>query len=168
MRLLRWLGIAILALAVALGIVVVGARFSDGPLGPIPGGPLLAGQLVSEEPVDWSFARDAKELELQLVEPPRSRTTWLVVHDGVLYVPAGYMRSGTKRWPHEAMRDGRAVLRIGGRLFERQAVRVTDAQLRDAVVAQLLEKYELPPGEGTGPDDLWIFRMDPRTAAPPP
>lgn len=167
MRLLRWLGIAILALAVALGIVVVGARFSDGPLGPIPGGPLLAGQLVSEEPVDWSFARDAKELELQLVEPPRSRTTWFVLHEGVLYVPAGYMRSGTKRWPHQALRDGRAVVRLGGRLVERQAVRVTDPVTREAVVALLTEKYELPPGEGTGPDDLWIFRMDPRPVAAP-
>jgi hypothetical protein len=165
MTLLRGLGIALLALLVAAGIVLVGARFADGPLGPIPGGPLAAGERLDAARVDWSFARDARELELQLVEPARSRTTWLVVHDGVLYVPAGYMRSGTKRWPQQALRDGRVVLRVEGRLVERQAVRVTDPEVREAVVAQLLEKYELPPGEGTGPDDLWIFRMDPRPGA---
>ena len=40
MRILRWLGIALVALAaVFVGIGVV-ARFSDGPIGPFRGGPL--------------------------------------------------------------------------------------------------------------------------------
>ncbi len=158
MRILRGLGIALVALvAVLVGIGVV-ARFSDGPIGPFPGGPLRAGSLVSEPDVDWSFvdweSRPGRIVELQLVEPPSSRTTGILVHEGQLYVSADlgfiwrrlpgpgrgvlFVIWGFKQWHEEALRDGRVVLRIDGKRYERQAVRVTD------------------------PEAIWFFRMDPR------
>lgn len=70
-----------------IGTGLVAQRMSDGPTGPIPGGRLRAGTLVSEPGVDWSFANDGRSIELQLVEPLGSRTTGSVVHEGQLFVP---------------------------------------------------------------------------------
>ena len=85
MRILRWLGIALVALVAVLVAVPVGigvvARFRDGPIGPFPGGPLRTGTLVSESDVDWSLAH-GREIELQLVEPLGSRITGAIVHEG--------------------------------------------------------------------------------------
>jgi hypothetical protein len=45
-RVARWIGVALALLIAALGVVVVAARFSDGPMRPIAGGPLSKGELV--------------------------------------------------------------------------------------------------------------------------
>ena len=188
MRILRWLGIALVALVAVLVAALIGigvvARFSDGPIGPFPGGPLSTGTLVSEPDVDWSFAH-GREIELQLVEPPGSRTTGIMVHEAQLYVPCdlGFMWgrfSGRtrwmlhliyvfKRWHEDALRDGRVVLRIAGKRYERQAVRVTDPELLARLRLQLEEMARQwvspePLGEAPtdGPKDIWFFRMDPR------
>ena len=164
MAFLRWLGIAIAALVGLLLIVVVAARFFDGPLAIFPGGPLEAGELVSETGIDWSFATDIQEIEFGLVEPPRSRTVWIVVHEKELYVPCGFLDVPIwKQWPHEALEDGRTVLRVAGKRYESQAVRVTDPILHARVSALVGEKY-VGPAEPASMNELWIFRMDPRRA----
>ncbi len=119
--------IAGLVIILLIGTGLVAQRMSDGPTGPIPGGLLRTGTLVSEPDVDWSFA-NGQMIELQLVEPQGSRTTGVMVHEGQLYVPCdlGFMWgrfSGRtrwmlhliyvfKRWHEDAQRDGRVVLRI--------------------------------------------------------
>lgn len=70
-----------------IGTGPVAQRMSDGPTGPIPGGLLRTGTLVSEPDVDWSFA-NGQMIELQLVEPLGSRTTGVMVHEGQLYAIA--------------------------------------------------------------------------------
>ncbi len=162
MKILRGLGIglaAVVGLLVAVGTV---ARFQDGGLGPFPGGPLRAGELISDPQVDWSFAASVQEIDFQLLEPPRSRVTWVLVHDGELYIPCGFPNFRLlKQWPHEAVRDGRSLLRIQGKRYQRQAVRVDDPRLLAVLAEQLRKKY--PTGEGYDADTLWFFRMDPRT-----
>ncbi len=183
MRILRWLGIALVALAaVFVGIGVV-ARFSDGPIGPFPGGPLLTGAFVSKPDVDWSFAH-GREIEVQLVEPPGSRITGAVAHEGQLFLVCdlgfiarrlpdttmGWMLSPIyrlKRWHEDALRDGRAVVRIGGKRYERQAVRVTGPELLvtlRSMVEELANQYFSSPllDVPTDPKEIWFFRMDPR------
>jgi hypothetical protein len=71
MKILKWLGGAIGILALLFIASVMIARSGDGPTGLLPGG-----ELVTVEP-DWTFARDIPEMELQLVEPPQSRTVCL-------------------------------------------------------------------------------------------
>lgn len=165
MAFLRWLGIAVaalVALLVALGIV---ARFLDGPLAILPGGPLEAGELVAGSDVDWSFATDLDVIELGLAEPPRSRTVWLVVYENELYVPCGFLGVPIwKQWPYQALADGRAVLRVAGKRYERQAVRVTDPVLHARVSALVNEKY-VGAAEPAAMNDVWIFRMEPRRPA---
>ena len=106
-----------------------------------------------------------------------------MVHEGELYVPcdlgfiadrapegrlAGALLKNLKGWHEDAASDGRVILRISGKLYERQAVRVTDpavlAALR-AIVEELATEFFGKPllDQLTDPDDIWFFRMDPRS-----
>jgi len=168
MRILRWLARAIGLVVLLLVMLVFGARFGDGPIAIIPGGPLEAGELVTGAEPDWTFARDIPEMEFQLVEPPQSRTIWLQVHDKKLYVVSGYMNSTIgrlwKKWPAQALRDGRAVIRIDGKRYERQLVRILDDRpLLEAIAAEVNRKYGAPlRAEMAASGDAWFFALEPR------
>ncbi len=167
-RLLKGLAGAIGVALVAVVALVVGARFADGPLAIIPGGPLESGDRVTGPEPDWTFARDIMDMEVQLLEPPRSRTTWLQVYDKKLYIVSGYMSSTLgkiwKQWPAQAVEDGRAVIRIDGKRYERQLVRILDDRtLLEAIAAEVNRKY----GAGLSADmaasgNTWFFAVGPR------
>ena len=162
MKVLRWIGIVVAALVVVIALVFVGARFADGPLALIPGGALRSGELVEDPDVDWTFATDLPEIELQLVDPVRSRTVWLVVHDGQLYVPCSLDFPPFKTWHTEAVEDGRSVLRVEGKRYERRLERVTDEALMRELAGLLAKKYDLQAGGRFDPTRLWIFHVTPR------
>lgn len=168
MRIFKWLAGLIAVLLLLIGVLLIGARFSDGPIAIVPGGPLVAGELYAGPEPDWTFARDVMEMELQLVEPPSSRTTWLLVHDGRLYVVSGYMNSAVgklwKKWPAQAVSDGRAVVRINGVRYERQLVRITDdREVLEALAAEARRKYGVPlTADLAATGDAWFFALQPR------
>ncbi len=165
MTALRWL-LRIFAVLVALiALVFFGARFHDGPLGPIPGGALAAGELVREPVADWSFAKETGEIELQLESQSRSRTVWFFVLDGKAYIPCSLDFPPGKNWHHKAVEDGRAALRIDGKRYPVVLTKLDDAaaqQIGEAARAELTRKYgELPPGEG----GAWLFSVTSRAAS---
>ena len=191
----RAVGIAIL---VCIGAVFVAQRLSDGPLNDmLPGGRMHAGALaLPSELADALSARGQcgngvcppmKPIELELTGPGTSRYTGIMVHDGQVYIPCdlGYMWgrfSGTQRnvlhliylfkhWHSDALRDGRVVIRVNGKRYEGQAVRVTDPTTDAALRSQLEEMARqwvapatLAPPPTEGPNDIWFFRVDPRPA----
>lgn len=168
MRVFRWIGIALLILVVLIGATVVMARFGDGPIAIIPGGPLVAGPLDEGPEPDWTFARDIPEMEFQLVEPPRSRVIWLLVHDKHLYAVSGYMNSAVgklwKKWPMEAEKDPRAVIRIDGKRYERTLVRLHDPAVIEPLAAEASRKYGVPlTADAAASGDAWFYEMAPRT-----
>lgn len=63
------------SLVLLIVLALIGARFADGPVAIIAGGPVTSGELVTGPEPDGSFVRDIQEVEFQLVDPPRSRTT---------------------------------------------------------------------------------------------
>lgn len=173
-KILRILGgSALVVVVVGVGIVVV-ARFHDGPLGGglaiVAGGAFSSGvlEIGSEEP-DWTFLRDYETVEFQLLDPERSRTTWIMEHDGRIYIVSGYMNTPWgklwKRWPKEAEEDGRAVLRVDDRLYQRQLVRIRSGEVVAPVLAELGRKYvggaAISPDEVTS-GNLWLFELTPR------
>jgi hypothetical protein len=108
------------------------------------------------------------------------------VYEGQLYVPCDlgflYRRIPSapfrwigaviytfKHWHQDALRDGRVVLRVSGKRYERQAVRVTDpellAKLR-SITEERARKYMAKAGGlldvPADPDSIWFFRMEPR------
>ena len=189
------LGVLVVLLVAA---VFVAKRVSDGPLTDmIPGGPLRAGTLIPDANLA-SVLRDKgacvdgvcpsmKPIELELVGPGTSRYTGIMVHDGQVYIPCdlGYMWgrfSGSQRrilhliylfkhWHEDALRDGRVAIRVDGKRYEGEAVRVTDPTLDAALRSQLEDMARawvapnpLPPAPTEAPNDIWFFRIDPRAA----
>ena len=166
MRILRWLAILMGALVVLIGLVLVGARFHDGPIAMIAGGPLVAGDLYAGPEPDWRFVHDIKTVELQLLSPPRSRTTWILELDGKLYLACGSMNTTVgrlwKQWPVEAERDGRAVLRVDGKRYPRQLQRIVGGDLVAPLVQELARKYAVPVTRAAFDSGyLWLFEMLP-------
>ena len=158
------------SLVLLIVLALIGARFADGPIAIIAGGPFTSGELVTGPEPDWSFARDIQEVEFQLVDPPRSRTTWILEHEGRIYIPCGYMTTSWgriwKQWPIEALEDGRAILRIGDKLYERELVRIEEGPLVAVLTAELGRKY--PIAGDIGPEAvtsgyLWLFELAPRS-----
>ena len=142
-------------------------RFSDGSDFVFSGGPLVSGELHAGPEPDWSFTDDVVTIELQLEDPPRSRTIWVGEHDGRLYVFAGYMGTAVgriwKQWPVQAERDGRAVLRIDGKRYERQLRRIESGPMLDGITASIADKYSYNISrEIVERGDTWMFEAAPR------
>jgi hypothetical protein len=166
MKILRWFGYAFVLFLTAISLLVVGARFGDGPVELVAGGPFKTGELITGSEPDWSFVRDEPTVEFQLLSPARSRTTWIIEHDGKIYIPCGYMTTAWgkiwKKWPIEAEQDGRALLRVNDKIYERNLVRIKTGPALEAVVTKLSAKYNVPATiEAVSSDSLWIFAMDP-------
>ena len=160
-----WFGKLVAGIVVVVLAFFVVTRFTDGPMGIITGGAFSSGEVVSEEP-DWRYVKDYDIVEFQLLDPARSRTTWIVEHDGRIFIPSGYMLSTVgkiwKQWPLQAERDGRAILRVDAKLYPRQLVRIKDDPVLPAVLAELSRKYtngtQIPVSE-VSRGSLWIFEL---------
>jgi len=160
MKWIRYLAIGIVGVALAIAVVSFGARFADGPLAMFPGGPFESGEWVEETDVDWTFATDIEEIELQSGDPARSRTTWILVADGAAYVPCSLSFPPGKTWHHEALQDPTAVVRVDGKRYRRKLVKVDDAELERRLGELALEKYSPPPSS----DGVWFFHLAPPAA----
>ena len=168
--LLKSLAGIVAIVVVGIGILMIVARFSDGPLEIVAGGPFTSGERhVGPEP-DWSELVDVTTVEFQSLEPARSRTTWIAVHDGRLFIPSGYMTTTWgriwKQWPIEAEKDGRVILRANGKLYDRTLVRIKDGPELEPILAELGRKYgggSPFPMEAVDSGYLWIFELTPRT-----
>ena len=117
-------------------------------------GTRLAGELVDAAEVDWSFMTEQTKIWVETKTwyfIPHSVTTVSWVTDGELYVPCGYCDS--KRWPKNVDRDPDVRLKIGDKLYERRAVRITDpGEARPLLHASGLHDM----------DGIAVFRTDPR------
>jgi hypothetical protein len=163
---------AALAVFVIVGIAAVAAiaRSMDGPLAIFPGGAFSSGERYNGPEPSWDALVNVDTVEFQSLDPVRSRTTWIAVHDGRIFIPSGYMTTWWGRiwkdWPVEAERDGRVILRADGKLYERELVRIESGPEIRPVLAELGRKYgdgSAFPIEAVTSGYLWIFELVPRT-----
>ena len=154
-----------LLLALGIALFLYAMKSADGPWEIVQGGPFTSGELVSEEP-SWSFLKNKDTVEFQLLEPVSSRTTWIMEHDNRIFIPSGYMLTNYgkiwKQWPIHANKDGRAILRVDGKLYERDLVRIKDDPILPSILAELGRKYA--GGAAMSADEvtsgsLWIFEL---------
>jgi hypothetical protein len=166
-KLLIALGVVLLVPVVAIGTLIIASGYADHASPVFGGGELVSGELVTGPEPDWRFAHDLPTIELQLLNPPRSRVIWIVEHEGKPYVVSAYMSSAIgrfwKRWPAQAERDGRAVVRIAGKRYERTLKRIKTGSVVEGVAAELQRKYRyrVTPADieaGT----TWLFELAPR------
>lgn len=182
---LKVIGISLLGLTIVviLGVMII-QRVSDGPIGPLQGGPFTSGERVEEPVTDWSFGV-GKPMAFELEGYGTSRIAGYIMHDGVAYMTCdlGFMWNRLegrqrlilnliylfKHWHRDAVEDGRALLRIDGRIYKAQFVKVEDPNLNEILRGKLevlAREYfgpsEIGPRPAEPPNDVWFFRMDPR------
>ena len=168
MNYFKWLSGFMAVLALLFGVFLFYMRFHDGPIQIFSGGAFKTGKLQTGLEPDWNEIKDRGTIQIQSITPARSRITWLAVIDGKIYTPSGYMNSRIgkmwKRWPVEAQRDGRALLRIDGRIYERQLVRLpTDSEVIPPIIDELNRKYGARGSiEDVKANGTWLFELAPR------
>ena len=167
--------IRIIVIALCLVLIPVAAiataaakqRFADGPNRVFSGGALEAGELHTGAEPDWRFVSEISTIEMQLLDPPKSRLIWTAEYDGKIYVWSGYMATAVgrvwKRWPLQAERDGRAMMRIDGKRYERQLVRIKSGPILDGISAAIRNKYPSQTTRATvEAGETWLFEAAPR------
>ena len=166
-RVLIVVGCLLLIPVTAVVTAAAKQRFADGSNRVFSGGPLVSGELHAGPEPDWRFTDDIQTIDLQLLDPPRSRTIWIQAHDDKIYVFSGFMSTAVgrlwKRWPVQAERDGRAVLRIDGRRYERQLVRIESGAALEGITGAIRDKYTYDVSRATvEAGDTWVFEAAPR------
>ncbi len=136
----------------------------------------LSGELVDTPVTDWSFTDATMEIFVETRTwwgIPHSVTTVCVAHNGTLYVPSVYFEGGefpdARLWNRNVVRDSRVRLKIGKRVFEREAVLVEDPGEWNEVLAALGRKSSFWKDLAEKPESerpkIIFFRMDPRENA---
>ncbi len=163
MKIVRAIGWGLGGLAaLALGVLFVPRFVSDGPVGPILGGPLRSGDWFELPVSDWTFATEVPEVELQLEAQNVSRTTWILVRDGAAYIPCGLGTPPGKGWYKLAERDGRAILRIDGKRYPVSLTKDEDPGVREFARAEVPRKYTVTPSAEGG---VLFFKLASRPAS---
>jgi len=133
----------------------------------------LSGEVASEPVADWSWSDAHPEIFLETRTGygiPHSVTVVCAADGERLYVPSLYRDGGgwpdAKRWNRNVAADPNVRLGIGGRLFERRAVLVSDDAERERALAAFGRKYpfwaDLAAKPATERLPFAIVRMDPR------
>ena len=146
---------AALRLAAALGAFAFGC-------GPVPGG-ALSGE-VAAAPAAWRGAlggdRAICEIESRPVNP-HSIQLECFEREGGLYVQSHRWALAPwwpESWAEIWLAEPDVRVRVAGRIYELQAVRVTDAALRETMLKER--------GYDPVPEGIVLFRFDARAQAP--
>lgn len=156
MRILKFIGWAILALVATVAVILV---VRTEPIGPLAGGELRGEERSAAS--GWGACEDHTTVFVEVrPEDPHSVTTLCFVDDGDLIIPA--MDAGAKDWPSYAVADPRMRIKIGDAVYAGTATRDTSmtlASARDAIVAKYPDMADRDPA---ALNDVWFFRVTPR------
>jgi len=178
---LRLLLGVVAALIVGLMALLIYQSLSDGPSGPLAGGPFKTGEEIEARIENWALLEG--EFEFELVSQKSSRTAGGVLFGGDLYItcdlgfvwsrlPSGIERKTLyviwlfKTWHKRAVADNRIRIRKNGRIYRANIDLVKDpmtiAGLKDEL-EKLASEYFQPAGLGPRPEqppsDIWFFRV---------
>jgi|AP95_1055475.scaffolds.fasta_scaffold00017_19 hypothetical protein len=156
MKILKILSHIVLTL---LFVTYIAYQFRTDPIGLISG-TKLSGEEVSY-PADWAFTSEHSLIAVETrIGNPHSVTTVCFVYEGDLYVPA--QDAATKDWPAYVMKDGRARVRVGEKVYPVMLTRANDLDL-GGVLAAVGSKY---PQFSEATDEqmasTWLFRVSSR------
>ena len=157
MAILKWIGGALAALAVVMALAYV---FRTDPIH------MVAGKRLSGEeqpyPPDWSACNQHPNIAVETnPEDPHSVTTWCLVVDGDLIIPAG--GGSTKEWTANVVEDPRIRVKLGDAVYPALAERDMALTMADLALAVQAKYPEAAQGGGEEPvEDLWLFRVRPR------
>lgn len=174
-KIAKWIGITFGTIVLFMAVAYGGMRVSDGPVEFFPwftisiGGPFRSGE-VAESPSSWDFIKEREEVEFQTLNPTTSRTVWVPVIDGKLYIVSGYMSSPIgriwKQWPTYMEEDNRILIRVDSNIYEQRLNRITEGPIAAAVMSEVARKYFGGPGEvnpaagaAVTSGSVWLFEV---------
>ncbi|MBO6558806.1 MAG: hypothetical protein JJ957_20185 [Pseudomonadales bacterium] len=168
---LKWLGIILAVIVLAIMLFLGAMRFSDGPYAVFSGGPFKTGELT-ERPDNWNFLKGRPEIEFQTISPNTSRVVWLAVVDGRLFIVSGYMNTNFgkiwKQWPAYLEESDHIILRIDGKLYEQRLERLMEFPHLVELMTIFNEKYGVVLGSDISQavldqslknGDFWLFEV---------
>ncbi len=138
-----------------------------GPLGAVPGGPLLGPAATQSAAAACDDDNLLAAIETRSGWLRHSVTVFCFSLEGVMYLPA--RNGGTKRWTRNALADPRVRIEIDGAIHRGRLSRVMRVNadlarvfLRKVVGVEVDEaRFVLdPPAAGEDRTDLWLFRFD--------
>jgi len=137
------------------------------PIGPFAGG-RLSGDVGPGDMQDWSAVAGDETLKFETnPEDPHSVTTWFVTLGPRFYIPTSMIYGpkvpGERKWVRNVMASPLVRFKVGGTIYERQAVRVDDPAEYAAARTALELKYDQDPAKRDAEREIWIYRMDPRS-----
>ena len=174
-KIAKWTAFVLGAFVLMIGVAYGGMRLSDGPVEFFPwftisiGGPFRSGEVVAS-PENWDFLKEREEMEIQTYDPNTSRTLWVPVVDGKLYIVSGYMNSTIgrlwKQWPTYIEQDNRILIRVDDNIYEQRLNRITEGPIAAAVMSEVARKYfgapaEVNPAAGVAitSGSVWLFEV---------
>lgn len=174
-KIAKWTAYTLGAIVLFIGAAYGGMRLNDGPVEFYPwftisiGGPFRSGEVVAS-PDNWSFIADREEIEFQTLNPNSSRTVWVPVIDGKLYIVSGYMTSPIgklwKQWPSYMEEDNRVLIRVDNDIYQQRLKRITEGPITAAVMSEVSRKYfgapaQLNPAAGAAVSSgsVWLFEV---------
>ena len=93
---------------------------------------------------DWSFTDQYPTVELQTNTwylLPHSVTINCIAYNGGLYLTSTLPPGTTRGWNENVIRDPRVRIKIGGKIYERNAVLVTDPAEQEGELQARAKKY---------------------------
>ncbi|MCH7815276.1 MAG: hypothetical protein IIC60_01775 [Proteobacteria bacterium] len=173
-KFLKWTAIAFATVVIAMALFYGGMRLNDGPVEFVPwftisvGGPFRSGELTAS-PDDWSFLKDREEIEMETLNLNTSKTIWVSVVDGRMFIASGRLNTRIgrlwKQWPQRIVDDDRVILRVDDKLYEQRLSRITEGPDIVPVMTEISRKY----GNGSPGSELavtggfvWLFEVVPR------
>ncbi len=174
-KIAKWTAYVLGAFVLFIGVAYGGMRLSDGPVEFFPwftisiGGSFRSGEVVAS-PENWDFLKDIEEMEIQTFDPNTSRTLWVPVVDGKLYIVSGYMNSTIgrlwKQWPTRIEEDNRILIRVDDNIYEQRLNRITEGPIAAAVMSEVARKYFDAPdvvnpaaGAAITSGSVWLFEV---------
>jgi hypothetical protein len=156
MKFVKSIGKIAAVLIAGIGLLFFAARFNDGPVGIIPGGPFTSGEMTDFRVMKWQQFVHPETIELQLDGDDTSRTTWVVVRNSRAYIPASLGFPPGKSWHLRAKEDGHAVIRMAGDLYKVRLDLLSDSETEADLAKIVAKKYGGGPPSDAG---VWFFRL---------
>ena len=172
----KWFAITIGSIALLMSLFFIYMRMHDGPVEFVPGftmsigGPFRSGKL-EPPPDNWDFLKDREEIEMETLNLGTSKTIWVSVVDGRMFVASGRRQTWYgqlwKQWPQRLEDDDRIILRVDDTLYEQRLVPITEGEIILPVLRESWRKY----GRGGEPTSdaavtlefMWLFEIVDRT-----
>ena len=168
---LKWMGIGLSITVLAIGLFYTYMRLHDGPVEFVPwftisvGGPFRSGELLAS-PYDWTFLKDREEIEMETLNLGTSKTIWISVVDGRMFVASGRRNTWIgqlwKQWPQRVDEDDRIILRVDDSLYEQRLKPVTDGPDVIKAMTESARKYGrggAPQSDSIARESVWLFEV---------